>query len=34
MDAVIDLSDKSKALDLSSIRYQLMYVYPPPLTPG
>jgi len=24
MDALIDLSDKSKALDLASIRYQLM----------
>jgi hypothetical protein len=26
MDAAIDLSDASKALDLSNIRFQLMYV--------
>ena len=25
MDAAIDLSDASKALDLSNIRFQLMY---------
>lgn len=28
MDSLIDLSDPSKALDLSRIRYQLMYVNP------
>jgi hypothetical protein len=26
MDAAIDLSDVSKALDLANIRFQLMYV--------
>lgn len=29
MDSLIDLSDPSKALDLSRIRYQLMSVPPP-----
>jgi hypothetical protein len=28
MDAAIDLSDAKKALDLSNIRFQLMYVPP------
>lgn len=28
MDSLIDLSDPSKALDLSRIRYQLMFVTP------
>jgi hypothetical protein len=28
MDAAIDLSDASKALDLANIRFQLMYVIP------
>jgi hypothetical protein len=27
MDAAIDLSDASKALDLANIRFQLMYVF-------
>lgn len=27
MDSTIDLSDEAKALDLSNIRYQLMYVF-------
>lgn len=27
MDAAIDLSDASKALDLANIRFQLMYVW-------
>ena len=26
MDAAIDLSDAAKALDLSNIRFQLMYI--------
>lgn len=30
MDSLIDLNDASKALDLSRIRYQLMYVCPIP----
>lgn len=30
MDAAIDLSDASKALDLANIRFQLMYI---PLSP-
>jgi hypothetical protein len=29
MDAAIDLSDASKALDLANIRFQLMYYYAP-----
>jgi len=28
MDAAIDLSDASKALDLANIRFQLMYLSP------
>lgn len=28
MDAAIDLSDASKALDLANIRFQLMYMSP------
>jgi hypothetical protein len=28
MDAAIDLSDASKALDLANIRFQLMYCIP------
>ena len=28
MDAAIDLSDASKALDLANIRFQLMYACP------
>ena len=28
MDAAIDLSDASKALDLANIRFQLMYTRP------
>lgn len=31
MDAAIDLSDASKALDLANIRFQLMYVGPDPI---
>lgn len=30
MDAAIDLSDASKALDLANIRFQLMYRRPLP----
>lgn len=33
MDAIIDLKDASKALDLSNIRYQLMYTKLALLTP-
>lgn len=29
MDAAIDLSDASKALDLANIRFQLMHAAPP-----
>lgn len=32
MDAAIDLSDASKALDLANIRFQLMYLAPKPLS--
>jgi hypothetical protein len=32
MDAAIDLSDAKKALDLSNIRFQLMYVPPTTLS--
>jgi hypothetical protein len=33
MDAAIDLSDASKALDLANIRFQLMYPMPTPSAP-
>lgn len=33
MDAAIDLSDASKALDLANIRFQLMYLPPPTFPP-